>query len=142
MKFVTVFVLCAIFISCVAAEQEHFCEKLGNERNECGKFGMEVISKDDFDCRTTTRDSDLCMVKAGTCYTLYTNAKKGTNVAAFDGKQISHVTYCAHAAPAETQAEATSAAPEPETEPAAATSAAPEPKETQAEATSAAPEPE
>merc|ERR1712065_39147 len=105
------FIFIVTFIAAVAAEQEHFCEILGNPQSECGKFGMQPISKDDFDCRTTTRDSDLCMVKAGTCYTLYANAKKGTNVAAFDGKQISLVTYCKEA---DVQAEATSAAPEPE----------------------------
>jgi len=82
----------------VVAEKPKFvCEKLGNPEKECARFGMVPISKDDFNQKTASRDADLTLVKAGTCYTLYPHAEKGTELSAQDGKDISHVTYCREA---------------------------------------------
>merc|ERR1711916_238846 len=74
----------------VVAEKPKFvCEKLGNPEKECARFGMVPISKDDFNQKTASRDADLTLVKAGTCYTLYPHAEKGTELSAQDGKDIS-----------------------------------------------------
>jgi hypothetical protein len=74
---------------------EHVCRKLGNERKECAAFeGRLPLSKDDFNQAVASRDADLTLVKAGICYTLYYDAPSGTSLKSFDGKDISHVTYC------------------------------------------------
>merc|ERR1712065_51007 len=83
----------------VVAEKPKFVcgEKLGNPEKECARFGMVLIAKDDHNQKIASRDADLTLVKAGTCYTLYPHAEKGTELSAQDGKDISHVTYCREA---------------------------------------------
>ncbi len=51
-------------------------------------------AKDDFDQRIASQDARLAIVKAGTCYTYFENAHKGDKMLTWDGKDISHVTYC------------------------------------------------
>jgi len=66
----------------------------GGPGNECAKYGLSALSKDDFNQPTASRSAQVVMVKAGQCYTIYRNVCTGKSLSTYDGKSISHVTYC------------------------------------------------
>ncbi len=88
--------------SCVdpALNATHICtNKLRGAEEECAAVGLVPILKQDTSSPIAALDAALALVKAGTCYTLFTPVTAGQLLGTWDGKAISHVTYCACPAP-------------------------------------------
>jgi len=69
----------------------------GSPEKECAQFGLPALGKDDFEQVTASRCAQLALVKAGQCFTIYKPVVPGQALSTFDGKDISHVTYCGEA---------------------------------------------
>lgn len=75
---------------------------IGNPRQECSRFGLVPIGKDDGLSGYThvaSMDATVALVKSANCYRVYTGVRAG-DILASEGylraacHQISHVTYC------------------------------------------------